>query len=229
MKLTSIVLLLFLLISVSGCKKGTRALFLDSAPLDLVNPNGAYEEVLYGAVDEALESNEIDFSKYKDKEVSYTLTALSPGYAKIIVSSMVKRKLYDVRSTVISPEDRLAKELPEEVIKKSKDTSENNNEKESRYFLNVMVPVAGVHEYNGLLRKYIEATVLINISESDEKNNHKYYKGKMITKKYDHFILNDVVIVVFWIVLILLLMIVLYLMRSKLFVTKKSPPGFQDS
>ncbi|MBN1498767.1 MAG: hypothetical protein JW982_01305 [Spirochaetes bacterium] len=178
-----ITIIIISLLASCGQKNTDRQIISGSLPVDLINPNGIYEYLIFEASSKALSG--FDIAKYNNKHILLTYSMIAGEYTEEIITSSIENLLSANNVSV------------------SKDNAQEKIQYD--YKLNFSVPVCGIHEYSGLVRTNISANIIINLTEISAEGNQKFHTSGLIVKKYDHLLLNEYSITSFWIIMLSLL------------------------
>ena len=203
---SKLVLLSILLISVSGCFE-EQSPYLMESKIDLQNPNGIYEVILYRAVQEAFK--QIKWDRYQDKKIFYDVQEITDGYLDNVVAALVEHKFLEAGGKILIVDK----------TGENKDKSEGQIKRETIYDYDVYitVPITGVYYYEGFLKRNYVAYVMVNLFEKQKDSSERSYSSGVIEKKFEKFIPSKVCIVSLW---VLLLSVVILLITKILFQKK---------
>ncbi len=190
--------ILFLVPLLTSCSKDHGSTILSSyTPVDLIDPNGAYELVLYEAISIGIDN--IDFEKYSGKKVICTVS----NYDNMYINSMFENTVnYYLANNGA------------QIINKVPDNEKSDIQYD--YVLDFSIPVCGVHEYTGFIKNKMDANIIINIIETDRNNNVSSFSSGLIHHQYRYTMYNSYVIFSFWFVVLLIPVCVYFLFIFKI-------------
>ena len=190
-KIFAMCVLLGVMLVVSGCYQEESPYLVEST-IDLQSPNGIYETLLYKGAQEAF--NKIEWSKYKDKKIIYSVQEINNGYLDNVVRSLVDYKFIEVGGSIVTiNKSGENKDKPEREIKEGINYD---------YDVAITVPVSGVYYYEGFLRRNYVAYVMINLFAKQKNGSEYKCSSGIIEKKFDKFIPSKVCIVGLWVLLL---------------------------
>ena len=197
--LNRFVLVCLAAICLSGCYDD-QSPFLMENKVDLQSPNGIYEILLFKGAEEALKK--IDWSKYKDKQIFYSVPQITNGYLDNVVNSLVHYKFLELGANILyvnRTEDN-----------KDKTDKELKKEQKYDYNIDITVPISGVYYYEGFFKRNYVASVMVNVfAEQIDGTEHNFSSG-IIEKKFDKFIPSKTFIVSLWIILLSIVILFLF-------------------
>lgn len=185
------VLVAFISMNLSGCFE-EQSPYLVESTIDLQNPNGIYELLLYKGMQEAFEK--IDWGRYQNKKIFYCVEEITDGYLDNVVSALADHKFLAVGGKIL-------------VVNKAgenKDKSEKEIKKEMEYDYDVYitVPISGVYYYEGFFRRNYIAYVMINLFEKQKSGSEHNFSSGIIEKRFDQFIPSKVFTVCAWVLIL---------------------------